>query len=182
MDLYLLRHAIAEDRTTWQKEGESDPSRPLTSKGINRFLAALPGILLVTGSNVEILTSPYARADQTAQLLRETSGEELVIRRSNALVPGGKRSRVLNQVQKCSAESILLVGHEPDLTELACYLLSEESQPGWERIKKGGLVKISFRGKPVAGAGKLLCYLAPRALRELSRVAEDSIQPTSAAA
>ena len=66
MEIYLIRHAIAEERGD---DWPDDDDRPLTEEGIRRFEEAARGLLEFDAHPVRILTSPLVRARQTAELL-----------------------------------------------------------------------------------------------------------------
>ena len=84
----------------------------------------------------------------------------------NALAPGGRMTQVLDAVAKYSKRShqIALVGHEPDLGELAVRLLRAR---GTIEFKKGAVCCIALDGAMPTGPGTLKWLLPPRALRKL---------------
>ena len=165
-DLYLVRHAIAEEREIWAETGKSDKERPLTPKGIQRFERGARGLLLFTGGQFEIFTSPYVRADQTAAILQKASSSRVPKRQIEALAVASD-FRGLCQIFACNdSDTLIAVGHEPDLSDLATFLASDaELLPG--HLKKGSALKLSFKGQVAVGSGKFCWYLEPRALRDI---------------
>lgn len=166
-DLYVVRHAIAENRLEWAENNVADGERPLTEKGIKRFVRGARGLLMFTGHTFEIYTSPLVRADQTAAIIQKTCPRRVTKKQLSALGAAFDSQVVLAQLSKSTASSILIVGHEPDLTTLIQFLLKDPDQVVWKQLKKGSAVKIMFPDKIAAATGTLSWYLEPRALRDL---------------
>jgi phosphohistidine phosphatase len=146
MELYLLRHGIAEAR----RPGRADEKRQLTEKGRQRLRLIL-GVARNAGVRHSlILTSPYPRAAQTAEMAAEILGCKQAIVRTEALLPGSSRESVWEEIRSHRDErAILLAGHEPLLGEAASFLLGA----GWAlvELKKGALAAIDierFDGQP----------------------------------
>lgn len=122
MRLYLLRHGKAEDVPP---QGERDAARALTKAGLREMRAVGRG-LAALGVKVEgIATSPLLRARQTAEAvaaaLLPDVADVLVV---DALASGFtvvQLPEVLGALDP--AASVLLVGHEPDLSELIGHLI-----------------------------------------------------------
>ena len=131
MDLILWRHAEAEP-------GEPDLGRRLTSKGLKqaeRVADWLDGRLPDT---TRILASPADRAQQTALALKRK------FRTAEELAPGASASDVLAAAGWPDArESVLVVGHQPTLGEVASLLLAQDELP-WS-IRKGAVWWLSHR-------------------------------------
>ena len=133
MFLYLLRHADA------MPTARSDAARVLTENGVLqaqqvgqfcRKHKLLPEI---------ILTSPYHRAEQTARLFATEINQPKLVEVAPFLGCGMDPETALNKLMGYKElESAMLVGHEPDLGELASLLLGS-SYPGKIRIKKASL-------------------------------------------
>jgi phosphohistidine phosphatase len=145
MELYLLRHGIAEAR----QPGRADEKRQLTEKGRERLRAVLD-VARNAGVNPSlILTSPYPRAAQTAEMAAEILGCKKVVH-TKALLPGASRETVWEEIRAHREETaILLAGHEPLLGQAASFLLGA----AWVlvEVKKGALVAIDidrFDGQP----------------------------------
>ncbi len=118
--LYLLRHADAAPRRT----GQHDADRPLTLQGRKQAAAAAAGAKAKAFSFDIILTSPYARARETARIFAELY-EMLDRVIEEPLLASGcsiKEIRVLLD-RHARHERILFVGHEPDLGEIAAHFL-----------------------------------------------------------
>lgn len=142
MNLYLLRHGIATDPDV--PGFAKDADRPLTSEG-RRKLRQIADAMEALGLSFElILSSPYRRARQTAEIVSEAleGGKKLEL--SDTLTPGGsprKLIELLNHLQP-SPESVLLVGHEPVMSSLISWLVSGDASFAVV-MKKGGLCKLS---------------------------------------
>ncbi len=157
MRLYLLRHAVAAPRGLG-----NDADRPLTSEGIRRMTLAARGIRRLGLKPSRILTSPLTRARQTARLTAKVLGAGKRLELSDLLRPGVTPKRALAAVRGRRLASVLLVGHEPDLGELAALLLG--ARPGFLRFRKGGLCCIAL-GPP----HRLEWHLTPGQLRKLGK-------------
>src|SRR5215472_14945146 len=121
MDLYILRHGLAGSREEWSG---SDAERPLTNKGRSRSRAAAHGLALLGVAPDVIVTSPYLRAAETAQVTAEVLGVRVV--EEQALEPGKLRQGYRPLLQRyADSSSLMLVGHEPDLSACIGTLISE---------------------------------------------------------
>jgi|SRR5688572_8852803 len=161
-ELYLVRHAIAAERG---EEWPDDTKRPLTVRGINRFKEVVRGLRHLDVALDEIYTSPLVRARQTADLLAAGVGGKPVVRTLDALAPGHTPSAVMAQLAKVSRGSrIALVGHEPDLGELAAHLIGAQRSL---EFRKGGIGRIDVGALTSRRAGSLIWFLPPRVLRGL---------------
>ena len=163
MNLYLVRHAVAHGRDP--ERWPDDSRRPLTPEGEEEFRGAARGLGRVVPEVEVLLSSPYARAWRTAEILAEQAGwpapEKL-----RALEPDIPPEKVVLALESYAGKhSIALVGHRPCLHELAVYLLTGDAEGADMKIKKGGVVCIQFEDAPKAGAGKLHWLFTPKVLR-----------------
>jgi phosphohistidine phosphatase len=164
MRIILFRHGPAgtRDAARWPDDG----LRPLTSRGEERTYGAAFGLARLEPEIRVILTSPLLRAAQTARVLEgvltDASVEVL-----EALRPGGSYREVIQALGKFSdAESVALVGHEPDLGKLTGTLVF--GAPSALPLKKAGACAIRFEGATRAGGGRIVWFLAPKVLRRLA--------------
>jgi|RhiMetStandDraft_4_1073278.scaffolds.fasta_scaffold101979_2 phosphohistidine phosphatase len=163
-EVYLVRHAIAAERGD---DWPDDSKRPLTTRGINRFKDSLPGLKALEVSVDEIFSSPLVRAKQTADLLSAGIPGNPPVKLLDALAPGQSPSAVMAQLAKAAKRHrVALVGHEPDLGELAAYLIGA-SRP--LLFKKGGMCRIDVGGLSSKPAGSLAWFVTPKVLRKLAR-------------
>jgi phosphohistidine phosphatase len=161
-ELYLVRHAIAAERG---EEWPDDTKRPLTERGIARFKECVAGLRWLDVALDEIITSPLVRAKQTADLLAAGIEGKPVVRLLDALAPGHGPATVMAQLAKLTRGSrIALVGHEPDLGELAAHLVgASRAMP----FRKGGVCRIDVETLTSKRAGTLHWFLPPKTLRKL---------------
>src|SRR5690242_16606127 len=143
MDLYLVRHAIAEDRdpARWPDDGE----RPLSAKGIERFELEARGLATLVPSVDLSLASPFARAWHTADILTTQAGWPSPVR-TDALRSERTAEESLAAIEAArGADTIAAVGHEPNLSELASLcVLGTIDLP--VELKKGAVLALTFEG------------------------------------
>ena len=164
--VYLIRHAVAFDRD--RKRWPDDRQRPLTPEGMRKFRKAAAGLESFIGPVDRLLTSPLVRARQTAQILDEVTEWPQPID-APELAPGRTPAQALALIRKHDVESLALVGHEPDLTELIGVCVAGAGMRVSLALKKGGAACVSFGAPPRPGAGHLDWLLTPKALRALAR-------------
>jgi phosphohistidine phosphatase len=163
-ELYLVRHAIAAERGP---EWPDDTKRPLTERGITRFKETVKGLRRLDVEIEEIFTSPLIRAYQTAELLSEGLTGEPPVKVLDALAPGQTSGAVMSQLAKAAKRRrVALVGHEPDLGELAAHLIGAGRALAF---KKGGICRIDVGSLSARRAGSLIWFVPPGLLRQLKR-------------
>ncbi|NMX70794.1 phosphohistidine phosphatase SixA [Pseudomonas sp. WS 5111] len=112
MKLWILRHGEAESHAS------SDAQRNLTERGREEVLHSAAHLI---GQPISaIIASPYARAQQTAQLVREALGFVPEIRTVPWLTPDGNPLQVLEKLD--TDDSVLLVSHQPLVGNLISFL------------------------------------------------------------
>jgi len=161
--LYLVRHAIAEERgPKWP----DDAVRPLTAGGMDRMRRVVAGLAGLDEPLSLILTSPFLRASQTAELLSDGLPKHPPVLPLPALAPGGSPQRTVKAFSATARDvnAVALVGHEPDLGELASWVLG---MPTPLTFKKGGICRIDVETWPPRGHGQLVWFATPRMLRKV---------------
>ena len=161
MRLLIVRHAIALPRGT---PGVPDAERPLTARGKSRFLSAARGIARVVPRPDALLTSPWKRARQTAEILAAAYGR-LQPKDTPALASGSLEALARALSAHPQEATVALVGHEPWLSGLLAHLLGASEGGGLE-FKKGGVALVEVEGRLEDG-GRLLAYLPPKLMRLL---------------
>ena len=163
MDLYLLRHATAADRVT--PGYEIDSTRPLTPEGARKMGRAAQGMRALDISFDLILSSPYLRAKQTAEIVARVLKSEDRLELASNLAPGGNRMELIEGLSQRpdSPSSILLVGHEPDMSELISMLTAGNFDLPVV-MKKGALCKLSADSLHYGRCASLCWLLTARQL------------------
>jgi len=157
VELYILRHGIAEEGIA----GQPDSERALTSEGRKKLRSILRSAAAAGVSPSLIVTSPYRRAVQTAQLAAEVLGYGGELLRTKALVPGSTPQAVWEEVRIYrDAGQVLLSGHEPLLSATTGFLLGT---PSLEiEFKKGSMARVDIVRFGPAPHGVLKWLLAPK--------------------
>src|SRR5450759_3166341 len=125
MELYLFRHGIAEDA----RPGQSDSERALTSEGKRKLRTVVKTAIQAGLAPSLILTSPYKRAVQTAQIAADVLKYHGELLRTEALLPSSKPTVVWEEIRVHREEAqVLVAGHDPLFTDLAGYLLGFPNQ------------------------------------------------------
>jgi phosphohistidine phosphatase len=163
-EVYLVRHAIAAERG---EEWPDDRMRPLTERGVERFKECVDGLVWLDVTIDEVFTSPLVRARQTAEYLSAGLPSKPPIKVLDALAPGHSPPKVIEQLaREARKRRVALVGHEPDLGELAAHLLgTRRAVP----FKKGAICRIDLEGLASSPPGTLAWFLTPKALRKLGQ-------------
>jgi phosphohistidine phosphatase len=176
MELYLIRHGIAEERSP----DLEDEKRELTAKGQDKTQKVAKR-LSELGLRFElILTSPLTRARQTAEIL-QACGLSSHLEESSHLSPEGSFYSWLNWLEQkqmlATDTQLALVGHEPDLGQWAEILVwgnkqgsefaenSVDSYSAALMLKKAGIIGVTLPkdGSPV-GRSQLFWLSPPKFL------------------
>ena len=150
MDLFLIRHAIAEDR----RAGLPDANRELTDKGRARFEAVVKSLHRSGFHFDHVYHSPWLRALQTAELLAPLTKGPLISTDELAQAPRPEFFASLR------GEQVACVGHEPWMSDALSLLTTGDPHGPWLRFKKGGVAWL--RGTPTPGGMELRALLPPR--------------------
>ena len=162
LELYLIRHGLAAQRG---EEWPDDSKRPLTSQGIAKMKKEARGLVALDVSFDQIIASPLVRTRQTADVIAEALKNKPPITTSDSLAPAGTPAAVIDEIAKhVRKPRIALVGHEPNLGELAAQLIRSRTPL---EFKKGGVCRIDFDVLPPKGAGALRWFVTPRMLRKV---------------
>jgi phosphohistidine phosphatase len=164
MHLLVIRHAIAEARAPH----EDDAGRRLTFAGERRFKGVVNGLRRLGWRLDRVLTSPWARATRTAELLRPLGAKPPV---TTDLLVQSPRADLLSLINESLAlakkrRAVAVVGHEPWLGELVAWLAFGDSRHHHALVlKKGGVVWLDGTATP--GGMMLRAQLPPRVLRAI---------------
>jgi phosphohistidine phosphatase len=141
VNLYLMRHALAaepDDKT-------DDSLRSLTEPGRKKLKQIARNLKKLGISFDLVLTSPYLRACQTAEELANVLNikPKLVVASEN-LTPPGFAAKLIDEINAHEpVENLLLIGHEPFISQLIGLLVAGEADLNIH-IKKAGLCKLTI--------------------------------------
>jgi phosphohistidine phosphatase len=167
MNIFILRHGIAVEPEDWNSK--SDAERPLIPKGEQRLREAAVAMEKMKISFDAIISSPYLRAKQTAEIIAKHFKLQKELAFSDDLIPGGNPQALIRQINDLNPapENILLVGHEPFLSRLIA-LLSSGSPTATIEMKKGGLCKLEVEELEYGHCATLAWLLTPRQMELMS--------------
>jgi phosphohistidine phosphatase len=162
LELYLIRHGVAAERGP---EYPDDSKRPLTNRGIADLRIEAKGLSALGVTFDLVISSPLVRTRQTADIIVEPLQGKPSVITSDALAPAGTPAAVIQEIGKHHRKArIALVGHEPNIGELAARLIGARSPI---EFKKGAVCRIDFDVLPPKGIGALRWLLPPKVLRKL---------------
>jgi phosphohistidine phosphatase len=164
MRLYLVRHGEAAKTS---ETGGLDADRKLTSRGEEDI--SLMGKLLnrIDGKVGHILTSPFARAEKTGQILAAIFGADCPVIPTEKLAPGFRMRPLLEEITQFQNDtSLLMVGHQPDLGIFLTYLIGGGSA-GVMAYSPGAVAAIEYEPGSGPGKGILQWFLSPDMVRRI---------------
>jgi len=171
MILYFLRHASAGQRQLTA----ADEKRPLDKSGIEQ--CELIGKMLISlGAQVDvIITSPLERAMQTATLVAREIKFKDKVQTDEALRPEATYDGFRQLLRRhAKAESLMVVGHNPNLSEFLSLLISDGSADTSIYLKKAGIARVELEAK---GAPMLNWCLTPKVVRKIQESMGTSSRP-----
>lgn len=159
--LYLLRHGIAADATA----EISDADRALTAIGARKMQRMARGLKRAGFKPDLILTSPLRRTQETAALLAAVD-PSVTVEIYQPLAPGHPALEVLTGLKAYrNKRRIVLVGHQPDLGELASHLLTGSISRAPFPFKKGAMAAILVGSLPPRAPGLLQWFATSKMMR-----------------
>ena len=164
MRVYLVRHGVAVDRD--DPNCPSDPERPLTPKGMKKTHTAALGLFALGVKPDVMLTSPWLRAAQTAEIFSEVIGfSSNKIVRTDALKGNSTPAELLRELAKLKAKEVMCFGHEPHLHLVIGQILHTSARI--TELKKAGVACLDLeRISPPQGL--LIALYPPKTLRLLA--------------
>ena len=151
-ELLLLRHGIAEERGA----DRPDADRALTTYGQRRTLAVVRRLVALNLHFDRLLTSPFTRAWQTAELA-VAAGLAPAMYLADQLAPGADPYPLLRWPERSGR--LALVGHEPDLSDLAAAVIGAPA--GSLVLKKAGAVLLQIQASGPRPHGRLRLLMGP---------------------
>jgi phosphohistidine phosphatase len=161
MIIYFLRHASAGERFVNPKK---DEKRALDKEGIEQCGYVGRALAAIDAQVEVIISSPLKRATQTASLVGNEMGYEGKLQIDPGLRPAASFAK---------QESIMVVGHNPNLSQFLGTVISESGCEASVELKKGAVARVDMR----RSSGTLQWCLTPKALRTLYTAAVESARP-----
>jgi phosphohistidine phosphatase len=164
MNVYLMRHGTAE---TNDDQHVRDEQRELTKKGARKTRKAAKGLRALGIPFDRIVTSPLARARETADIVADVLKLKEEVMEAAELAPSARvESLVARLVEYRDCQDLLLVGHQPFLGKAASLLLCRNEGAEIE-LKKSGVCCIELNELDMKKPGVLRWMLTPSQLRKL---------------
>jgi len=164
MKLVLVRHGLAVDRADFAKQKKDDTLRPLMLKGRRRSLQMAKMLKLWLGPVDLLVTSPYLRAKQTAIIFQQQLRAKKMLEVME-LIPSAPPMAFSQWLRANAglATSVVVVGHEPQLSVFASWILSSQLESFIE-LKKTGMIGIEIENllEARAGHGQLKFVVTPK--------------------
>lgn len=162
MRLVVIRHAKAEERgDRWP----DDSLRPLSEKGIADFREAAKGLAKIVTPDI-VMTSPFVRAMQTAQVLHEAAGWPEP--RTSESLADGSAQQLVAALAAQTEQTLAIVGHEPTLSSLIS-LIATGSPSGSIRMSPGAAALIElYRDALPELSGELIWLAQPKMARRMA--------------
>jgi phosphohistidine phosphatase len=166
MQLYIVRHGIAIDRE--DPKCPADPDRFLTEDGIEKTKEVAQGLAKISEAPDLMLTSPYLRAAQTAEIVADALNyAKQKIRKTDALLPGAEPQQLFRELGKDKDLSAVFVfGHAPHLDELLATAVG--SKHPISALKKAGVALVELK-RLVPPNGQLVWLATPKLLRKAGK-------------
>jgi phosphohistidine phosphatase len=164
MELYIVRHGIAIDRE--DPKCPPDPERFLTDEGIEKTRQAAKGVAEIASVPDLILTSPYVRAVQTAEIFAAAlEYAKQKIRKSDQLLPGAEALQLFRELGKDKElSSVFVFGHAPHLDDLLAMAIGTKHHIS--SLKKAGVAFVELK-RLVPPSGELVWLGTPKLLRKI---------------
>jgi len=166
MQIYVVRHGIAIDRE--DPKCPPDPERYLTEEGIEKVKRVAAAIAAMNATPELLLSSPYVRAIQTAEIFAAELGyAKQKIRRNDLLLPGAEPTLFFRELAKDKQTATLFVfGHAPNVDDLIATALGSKHHV--TSLKKGGVALLELR-RVSPPNGELVWLATPKMLRRAGK-------------
>ena len=166
MQLYIVRHGIAIDRE--DPKCPADPERFLTEEGLEKTSDVAEGVAKLCEAPDLMLTSPYVRALQTAELFADALDyPRQKIRKTDGLLPGAEPQQLFRELAKDKElSSAFIFGHAPHLDELLATALG--SKQHISALKKAGVALLELK-RLSPPSGQLIWLATPKLLRRVGK-------------
>jgi phosphohistidine phosphatase len=172
MVVYFLRHASAGQR---KAKPTLDDKRPLDEDGIVQSRYVGRALAAIDVQVDTIISSPLKRATQTASLVGNELGHEETIALSPALRPDAQFEAFRELLDEHSGkDAIMVVGHNPTLSQFLSLLISDGANEDAMDLKKGAVAKVEVSGRR---PGTLEWCITPKLVRGIYESKATSSRP-----
>src|ERR1039458_2555423 len=173
MIIYFLRHASAGEPFVNPKK---DEKRALDKEGIEQCGYVGRALAAIEAQVDVIISSPLKRCTQTASQVGNEMSYEGKLQIDPGLRPGASFADFRKLLEKYARqESIMVVGHNPNLSQFLGTVISESGCEASVELKKGAVARVDMR----RSSGTLQWCLTPKALRTLYTAAVESSRPNT---
>ncbi|HXR33081.1 MAG TPA: phosphohistidine phosphatase SixA [Verrucomicrobiae bacterium] len=166
MQLYIVRHGIAIDRE--DPQCPPDPERFLTDEGMEKTKQVAKGVAEIGAVPDLMLSSPYLRAVQTAEIFCSTlEYNKQKIRKTDLLLPGADPMQLFRELaREKQASAVFIFGHAPHLDDLIATAIGSKQHV--TALKKAGVALVELR-RMVPPSGELVWLATPKLLRKAGK-------------
>jgi len=166
MQLYIVRHGIAIDRE--DPNCPPDPERFLTDEGMEKTKQVAKGVAEIGAVPDLMLSSPYLRAVQTAEIFASALEQsKQKIRKSDLLLPGADPMQLFRELaREKQASAVFIFGHAPHLDDLIATAIGSKHHV--TALKKAGVALVELR-RMVPPSGELVWIATPKMLRKAGK-------------
>lgn len=161
----VVRHAEAEEPLEAARAGRNEAERRLTRDGIKLMKKGARGLATLVDPPTLILSSPLTRAVETADILAETFPSAK--RENHSRIAPGFDPETLLRWLASRRDGVVLVGHEPDLSEWIGYTVSGLSL-SLVRMKKGSICRLDIPATARPGEAEIVWLLTLKQLAALA--------------
>jgi phosphohistidine phosphatase len=165
MIIYIVRHASAGQHLNNPKK---DEKRPLDADGIEQCGFVGRALAAINAQPDVIISSPLKRATQTASLIGNELGYEGKLLLDPALRPEASFAEFRRLLEKNSKhEAIMVVGHNPSITEFLGRMIARSGSEASVDFKKGAVARVET-GR---NSATLNWFFSPKLAREIQAAA-----------
>jgi phosphohistidine phosphatase len=166
MQLYIVRHGIAVDRE--DPKCPADPERFLTDEGMEKTRDAAKGVAEIASVPDLMLTSPYLRAVQTAEIFASVlEYSKQKIRKTEMLLPGAEPLQLFRELAKDKDLScVFIFGHAPHLDDVLATAVGTKHHIS--SLKKAAVALVELK-RMIPPSGELVWLATPKLLRKAGK-------------
>ena len=160
MFIYIARHAWAYE--FGDPRWPDDSQRELEPEGAERYMRVVQTLAERGFAPEAIISSPYTRCQQTADLIAQHTPESPQITTSEALAPGSDFESLVEWSQEANCKQVCWVGHAPDVGLLTAALVGDYD--AGIRFAKGAVAAVRVDGEIGFGCGELYWLTTAKSL------------------